>query len=666
MTKMVMWKKGVGFWPVLFLAIMALSVSSVGAGGNLQDKFDDLDEQATRARGLALSILKQIKQIDKEHRSGDGIALAASKGDVQQKLGRIEKIKGIFDGTNDEVIKGLQALQRDLARASANHPAATALKPAIARVNTDMGKYSRAVKKYFDRTVNDFGRPASGPMAVVSPGVGDRFSITGEATAALGNGTYKRPNAIPSYKASTSDISFGVKGRFIPAERTNVLFNLDRQARIERREIATLNFGVAGVQQISDDLTATAGLKLSKFTDMNDKNQDFSTTGLFAKAALQSGGRRFGGELQTESRNYSENDSFDYSTATLLGHAFLPLSDGSLGFNLKYMMKNNDDLSLMPDHTELNPRVILKLDNGGKEAGLSFQQISHPDESNSSLDNTRIKAHFDMSKQNGPKNVRYGPAIMLYQFPNIDDGNFYDFKFKHHTSEMAKRSTTRQIDAVYRMHKDSTQFDFAQVSLSRNSRPMGSGVYSRLNLAARFYVETSYEVGRTVAPGTTDTVSLEAYAEPHTLDMLYTMGWLKTSSGWYRMLTIGPLVGAKFYIDPNGEDKSNKETDTDYNLKNPRNFARVGIEVVLAGNTSSGVSWRGDASYSMLARYNADPVSTTNYIKVNGRVTYPVAPDWKVEGFMRLQSTKMNEKSVTDLDRFEIGVQARYLFDVRR
>ena len=666
MSKLVMWKKGVGLWPVLLLAVIALSVSSAGAADSkLQDKFDGLDEQATRARGLALSILKQIKQIDKKYRSSDGTALTALKSEAQQKLGRIEKIKGAFEGTSDGVIKGLAALSTDVTRAG-DDPIATALKPAIARVNTDMGKYARAVDKYYDRSVKDFGRPSTGPMAIVAPTAGDRFSITGEAMTALGSGTYKRPNAIPSYKASTSDISFGIKGRYIPAERTNILFNLDRQARIERREIATLNFGVAGVRQFSDKVTATAGLKLSKFTDKDDKDQNFSTTGLFAKIDHQSGGRRFGGELQTEKRNYSENDVFDFSTTSLLGHVILPRSDGSLNLNLKYLKRNNDDLSFLADHTEFNPSVLWKFDNGGKEAGLSYQKISHPDLTDSPLDNTRIKAHLDLSKQDGTKNVRYGPAVMIYQFPNIDDGNFYDFKFKHHTSEMAKKSKTRQIDAVYRMHKDSTQFDFAQVSLSRESRPTGSGRYSRLNLAARFYVETSYEVGRTVAPGTTDTVSLEAYAEPHTLDMQYTMGWLKTSSGWYRMLTIGPLVGAKFYVDPNGEDKSNKETDTDYNLKNPRNFARAGVEVVLAGNTSSGLSWRGDASYSALARYNADPMTTTNYIKINGRVTYPVAPEWKVEGFMRFQSTKMSEKSSTDLERFEIGVQARYLFDVRR
>jgi hypothetical protein len=303
---------------------------------------------------------------------------------------------------------------------------------------------------------------------------------------------------------------------------------------------------------------------------------------------------------------------------------------------------------------------------GKREIGVSYQKISHPDANDSPLDNTRIKAHLDMFKQDGTRSVRYGPAVMLYQFPNRDDKDFYDFKLKHDYTDRSRRSSSRQIDLVYRLHQDTTKFDFAQLSLRKESRPIGSGWYSRLHAAGRFYVESSYEAGRTLPVGTTDTVIFEVFSDPHTVDLQFGFGRLKTGSGWYRLMSIGPLVGAKFYIDPNGEAKAGVETDIDYSLMNPRNFVKGGIEVVLAGATASGVTWRGDASYSLLARYNAEPKTTTNYVKINGRTTYPVSPDWKIDGYMRVQLTKMSEKSSTDKERFEFGVQARYLFDIRR
>jgi len=647
----------------LTILMFGLAVTTFATDSKYQKKFDGLEDQATRVRGVALSILKQIKKIDAEYRTLDGHAIKTRTGEAQGQLTRVYRLRETYEATNEEILNGLTALESELKHAPTDE---AELKPAITGLIAELTKYERAVSKYYDRSIRDFGQPSTGPMMVVEPSAGERFSISGEATAGLGSGSYKRPNATPSYEASTTDISFGIKGRYIPFDRTNVLFHLDRQSKIERREIAMINFGASGVRRFTANTSATAGFEVSKYSDKNNDILDYSTTGLFGRVDHVAGSSRFGGELRRDSRNYSNNDVLDYTTTTFLAHAILPQGSGSLRLNLKYQKRDNEDISFIPDHTEFHPSLLWKFPSGNRELGVSYQKISYPDVDDSPLDNTRIKAHLDMFTQDGTKSVRYGPAVMLYQFPNVDDGDFYDFKLRHHYSDHSRRSSSRQIDLAYRLHQDTTKFDFAQFSLRKESRPIGSGHYSRLHAAVRFYTETSWEAGRAVPAGTTDTVVFKVFSEPHTVDFQFGFGWLKTGSRWYRMLSIGPLVGAKFYIDPNGKDKTGEDADIDYNLMNPRNFVKGGIEVVLSGATAPGITWRGDASYNMLARYNAEPKTTTNYIKINGRTTYPVTPEWKIDGYMRLQSTKMSEKSSTDRERFEIGLQARYLFDIRR
>jgi len=657
-------------WMVVAFLIVLVTVRAGAVDDNqLQERFDQLQAQTNQARGLALAILKRIKTIDIEYRTSDGQPKIGEAPAVRTELGKIQPIKESFEQIAGGTLSELEEFDKELAKADESSNAAS-LKTEAGGLKEDIQKYQKYVDRFYRKTVDDFGEPMT-TMVLVSGEreTGGRLVFSGEASGGFGAAKYKRPNASPIQDVSGSDLNLGVNGRYLLSSRTNLVGSFNHQSTVERREISTTDFGASIVHSLNDKMTGSAGLELSSFNDKETDAADFSDVKLFAKYQLSDGQRKVDAEISNTSRGYGDNENLDYSITRLFGKAQLPVGTGLMNLQLVYQKKSHEDILDYMTYSEFSPSMVYQLTPGGSELGVSYQAFSHPEVDDSPLDNTRLKAHYYSVTKTQGRTVKFGPEFYWHKLPNAEDDEydgFYDFTLMKQVTTRTNRAGLSRWEINYRMFSDSTRFDFAQLTYRKDSRPLGSGYFSKFKTAARFYVETSYKSDSVYDPSSGGRTVMEEYCPAHTLDLYWNFGWSKTARGFLRQLSIGPVLGARFYFDQNGEDRSNKETDEDFILQNPANVAKAGIEAVLAGATTTGITWRADGSYVLTALYNADPKTTTGVFQLNGQVTYQINVQWLVEGYLKFHQTRMDEASAIDLDKSDIGVRVRYLFDVVR
>lgn len=206
------------------------------------------------------------------------------------------------------------------------------------------------------------------------------------------------------------------------------------------------------------------------------------------------------------------------------------------------------------------------------------------------------------------------------------------------------------------MYQDTLRFDFAQAQYRRNSRPIGAGFYSRFNLAARYYIEASDK---------DDSLRFSNVHPPHTVDVYYRFGWSRSSKGTLRTLSIGPVLATKAFLDTERADAFDEDiVDVDFLLRNPQNSARIGFDVAAGLAIDPGITAHAELSFIQTALYNADPIRSVGILELKIRFTYPVNREWFVDGYGNLHSTRADIESSADLDKSQVGVQVRYLFDV--
>ncbi len=647
-----------GWWKLLLLLAAILPTISAFAvsPGNLSADTEQLQSQTNRARGMALSILKQIKQLDSDCRGPGNTPIPGKTMEARTRLGRLERLVTMFRQNVEEAERLAGGIETRLSGLTDGDALRGQLSPTVKKAGEDLRKYARLVDKYYSRSISAYGQPIADAPTVSGLTGDERLSLTGEFAAALGTSKYKQPHANPVFEADAADFAIGVKGQFLPAKRTNIQFHLNNETKVERRKIGLTGVGASVMQILNDNMTLAGGLDLMKYSDKDNDVFNFSDRGLFARFNLGQANRKFDAELRSVKRGYSNVDGADYTTKTFLGNAVLPAGVGRFKLRLRYLSRTYE-IDFF-DHTELNPSAIWQFSESGSEVGLSYQQFARPNLDDSPFDNNRIKAHLQLKSQRGSKTTRWGPEVMMYSYPNDEDRDFIDFKLIRKTTGRDKKYSSTDWQAVYRKHKDSTQFDFAQITYRRSSRPIGSGVYSRLNLAGRVYTESSDE---------DDPLRFANVAPPHTVDFYWAFGWIKSGKGWFQRLSIGPIIGTKFYMDTERADAFDEDVvDVDYVARNPQNTGRIGLEFALAGSSLSGITWRVDLKDEFSIYYNADPQRSNNMLELNGQVTYPVNDQWVVDGYTRFYSNNASTESASDLNKYNIGVQVRYLFDIRR
>jgi hypothetical protein len=638
---------------LLVLLSLVLCTSVFAASDEqLQQRFDDTRRYVNRSRGLTLSILKQIKQLDQECRGRDGTPLMGRSSEAQNRIARIKPLMEAFDVSTDESLELLHKLSRDLGKGLSS----SKYDPEIRKMKDDLSKYRRHVNRYYLKTINDFGEPIAPTQFAEMPASGEQFAVTGEATIGLGSSKYKRPNASPKVSASSSDISIGINARYAQSERTGIFGRLSHKSTVQRREIGLTDFGVSVAHQLSPRASAKAGFDLSKYSDKDNDVANYSQKGIFTRFDFVTPRLRMNADIKYQSRGYSNLDNADYKTTTFTSNGTLPMGQGNLKLRLRYLKRSNDVDAL--DHTELNPSFVYQFNSAGSQFGVSHQQFKRPNADDSPLESNRLKLHLYMARRSAMSGKKWGPEINMYKYPNRDEADMTDFKLIYQSHLRGKRTVMIRMDAVYRRHQDTLQFDFAQFQYRRNSRPVGRGKYSRLNLAARYYLEASDK---------DDSLRFSNVHPPHTLDVYYGCGWQMPSASWLRTLSIGPILGTKAYFDTERSDAFDEDiVDVDFVLRNPQNNVRVGLEVAAGIAIDPGITGRAELSYIYSALYNADPIRTTSIFELKIRFSYPVNREWFVDGYTNLHSTRAEIASAADLDKSDIGVQVRYLFDVRQ
>ncbi len=629
---------------------------SADSMAGFQGRFDEASAQFNRSHAIALSVLKKIKHIDSQFRLGDGTPIDGRAAEVQAELVTVKLLADNFDIGSLATDDLLGKLEADLAKNDDGSTTNMLKQVRVMREKTN--KYQRAVGLYYGKTIEDFGEPAAtSPMMAGLP-TAEKLSITGEFTGGLAKAQYKRPNANPEVTASSTDITLGVRAQYAAAEGTSILGHLSHESKVERREIALTNFGTSVVRNFSPTFTGTAGLDIQKYSDKDNEAADFSDLGLFAGMNFLKGNKRYDAELRRVSRGYGNFKPADYSTTTLNASAYMPMGTGKLKLRLRYLSKSTENEAVALSFTDFNPGAVYIFSPTGSEAGLSYQKIGHGEVDDCPLDVKRIKGHLHMVKRSDGKVVRYGPEINLYSFPNADDNNYRDLKLIHQTSVRTRSIFSAQWDAALRMYSSETMFDFAQVQYRRSSRPIGSGRYSKFNAALRYYIESSDDE---------DSLRFAAIHPPHTIDLRYSIGWVKFHDGWIRQYSIGPVIAHKMYIDTERSDAFDEDlVDVDFVFRNPANSAQAGVEAGLHFATSTGITGKADFKYMLALLYNSDPSRTTSIIDLNIRTTYPINRDWMLDGIIRVHRTKAEIESAADLNKYDIAVQVRYLFDIQR
>ncbi|MBU0985127.1 MAG: hypothetical protein KKA42_14730 [candidate division Zixibacteria bacterium] len=653
--------------------ILVVASASFGSSGDVRQRYNELSKYMNRTRGLTLSILKKIKEIDKTYRTDAGEPIRPRIPAARQSLSVVQLLVTSFEENGDYLEKELVRFKRDFTPEERS-----SYESHLLQLNKDLAKYRKAVDKTWGRATGDFGTPdPQSPFAAPLAG-GGKFSITGEAGTLLGLTSYERPNVNPEYEASTTDFELGARAKWVPNEMLNVDGHFSRRSTVQRREIGLTDIGATASLNLSSEATAALGFNYSGYGESDADLNDFKDLAVFGRASYQGPGIRGNVFLQRLSRSYSEEMplgffvaplSLDYSVTTMRGNASIPAGLGLVRARLTYEKKSND--FEVRNHTNMNPSVVWELTPGGSELGLDYQSLSHPNDGSgldSSIvtllggsidDQRRIKAHYLSKSREVGKVKEYGPSVAMYSFPDNDDRNFTDIKFTVQTRSSHKGYANSGFTVVYRLYSGEGMFDFAQLEWRQNANPSGSGRYKSFNIALRYYTEASNQ---------DDSLSLGTMHPAHTADLFWRFGWVRSGTGTLRRLSFGPVVGSKVYVDTERNDAFDSDLldDVNYIFPNPQNNIRAGMDANVGIVTNNGMTIDGQASYQKSFLYAADPTRTTDLFDLRIRCGYRINAAFLVDGQIDFHKTAASVNAASDLNRSGVRVQLRYLFDVRR
>ena len=444
-------------------------------------------------------------------------------------------------------------------------------------------------------------------------------------------------------------------GTFSPSSLTQITFHGSHQNTIEQRKIALTNIGAGVNHALRQDINLNLNLDYSGYSDDADDTRDFGDFSIGGGASYQAQRVQTSANFKYLSRSYEKNKNANYKTLILRPDLTFQAGKGSVTCGLNLLKKSHEDVVNILDHQELSPYFRWEFSKGGPELNFQFQQFSHPNDDDSEQDNNRIKASFYNKKVSPSGKVRYGPEVGIYKYPNAEEHDFadYGFVFSQHLS--GRKASMMSIRIVYRMYDDTLRYDFAQVTFRKNERPLGSGFNWELNLAGRYYTESSDK---------DDPLRFSNVHAPHTLDYYHRMGWIRTTTGKLREVSFGPIIGAKFYFDTERDDAF--ENDIDYVWRNPRNTALGGVHLRIVILASPVFRIRAGGRYQVNFLYNAEPVRNYSLADLDLSANYAVGPRLQIEGRGRIHLTRADIKSDTDLDETNFAVLVRYLFNVIR
>ncbi len=634
----------------LVLAFVLPTASVSGAKESSREQLDVAENDFNRAKGLTLAILRRVKQIDQQYRTSSGEPLEELASAARHDLATVKLLLVSFRDISESLGSRLDEL-------------ATVLpdeKSRLEEMRRNLRKYQRTVDKVYNRAVADFGEPTPQEAHTVGLQPGSKLAISGEVSALLGKASYKRPNTNPVIDQSSADFGLGANAKWIPNNKLNFNGKFSRRSTVQQQEIGLTDFGLGGAWNMSRRAVLSFGLDKSWYSENDSDVNDFSDFGLFGRLDLQGPRFRFNTTLRQESRSYDEETiiAADYTTTSLISNATLPFGRGNLKLGLRYLKKGHDDTEWL-DYKELTPSAVWELIPGGTELAVSYQKLSHPEIDDDPRDVGRLKAGLIFKKRYGATGrTEWGPAIARYSYPNADDNNYTDLKLTYRKQSADDGLRMASLDVVYRLYSGDSQYDFAQFRWQKTSNPDGSGRYGNLNLSVRVYTEASDE---------DDPLRYANLCPPHTVDFLWRFGWSRSGLAVLRNFSIGPIIGARAYIDTERHEVFDEDLlDVDFLWRNPQNNIRAGVDCKANLITYTGITIDGEIKYERSFLYNADPTRSTGVLTFQTRAGYRINSQLIIDGEANLHRTRASIDSYSDLNKTGVRFQLRYLFDVQR
>lgn len=644
------------YWAIGLMLLLFITGGYCQAGaldeGTANERMEQIDKSAERLRSLTLSLLHQIKALESTYGEASP-PVSSSPVSVYDQLATIELLKESFNRNHHELSRSLSELERDLGRSEGDWVDGT--QKYIAELRADLGKYQRVVDKAHGDAIDRYGKPAARtPDAPEKPL--NALQLRGEVTGTLGQAKHKRPNASPELDASQTEFGFDLTARANPSRKVGITANLNRHSTVERREITLSGFGASVDYKPNTRFTGTAGFKRSGYGESDADTLDFADFQLFANARYQTDIWRLNGRIHRTSRSYDELEIADFAHKGISLDATQMRGLGKLMLRLDWQKKDYSEIDAA-DVSDFHPRFTWETSPNGIELGGSYQSITYPEADESPRETKRLKAHLYRQKRAAGARSYWGPEVAKYSFPNVDNADFYDFKFVHNSQSALDGYRMRSFDVVYRMYPDSGNFDFVQMRWQRQSRPSGSGGYNQFTLAARYYTEAS---------DSDDPLRFSNVHPPHTVDMYWSFGWSKAGTGTFRGLSLGPILAGRMYIDTERDDAFGDVNDIDYILQNPQNTVRFGGKLTVSGATPAGMRLRGELSYVHSILVFADPVRSTGILNFFAQASYPLSPRLMTDFVADYHRTRADIDSYADLDKTGVKLQVRYLFNVQQ
>ena len=646
----------------LLLAVVLLFPPRSGAECKPCDKMiGQLASDVSRQQGMALAILRQIKQFDADFRDASGRPLPNEKPRATKRLWMIQDLVEAFEDNDREIEKALKDFEKRRDKASDEQ------KEKIAVLERKAAKFSGYVEKFYGRVTADFGRPQAVAREHRVTSGGGTIRLSGHSTIGLGGAGYKRPGVDPEVKSTSGDFNIGANVKFIPAENTNVDAKFNYKNTVQRRKIGLTDFGLHVTQLLGPATSLRAGIDVDGYSDRDNKNNNFKDVAFFGDFKARLDQVDFDAGLRFMGRSYSKVDTADYSTTSLKTAATLRQGLGHLRFMFNYLARSNDVEAL--DHKDINPVFQWVTSGGGTELEVNFQQLSHPNVDDSPADVSRLKAHLYGVRETPSGSSRHGLKAAMYKYPNFEDNDFYDFGYIVESRRRGTRLGRTNLDLLYRMYDADSRFDFAQFVFSRYSSPLGSGFYSQWSLTARYYTETIEVTEFNLA--TLEEITYKAQPEGRA-EYLMDFGWIWGGTGTVRQMKLGPVLGSTMLIGYGLASRiatkgDGGEVDTDkYLFANPGNTIKAGLRWETRLYLSPGVTWQTRLYWVYSIFYQANPTRKTKRIEFATNVDYPITPQWYLDAGINLNSSRAEYNAVADLDQYNFTVNLKYLFDVSR
>ncbi|MBD3336255.1 MAG: hypothetical protein GF355_12130 [Candidatus Eisenbacteria bacterium] len=664
--------------------------------------------------------LKQIRDrvADPEHPSETETAWA------RQQLVPVARLAGAFEDGAARSEKLQRAAEQALAEAAgeggADRGAISALRERLKEAEQQSQRYRRHVKKFYGRAVSTYGPPPPPDAAAGGPpsrGAVSATRVWGEIWGGLGISKYERPNAPEDPNSarprdeSTTDFQGHVQAVTVLPTKTRLQLNLEREHRLERREISLSNIALRAHQQLPAGVAFDAGIGRRGYKEELDERAGYGELRVHSAVEYTGTAVALGGHVEHRSRSHTDDEDQpqgqrrDYAITVLGLDGALTAGEGRLSAGWTRTTRRAEQEAT--DHD----RDALALEWRAKPGGLSLRAQaefwSRPVTVYDSLSlqtkteeqaHHRYKLRMTIPAGGSPGSAQWVPEALIYRYPDLEDRGYLDAGIAYRSRTGAfgggDRMSTSHRRLYYRLHESEEAFDFVSYTSRSSARPKGSGFYRQFGMSVKAYTrQEDYEglddVGENPTPAEVYaalgviTQAFQSPRPPHVLDMHWRGGWrFGAASAGAPAFELGPSLGHVFYVDseryrlqdmandlmeklPEASQVDDPLGDQDYLLLNPINRARAGVSGAVEVRGLGNLRGRIDLQYSADVLYNADPVQIFSTFDLRGSGRFVLKANLFLEGELGYHRTRLgDEGSAGDFNRMHLRVLVRHLFDV--